>query len=330
MNSDNSIFYLCPDYDRPSWGIGLLYAHVRMLRQNGISASVVHRTPGFRTSWTTDDVPVLYLEDSSFRPSQRDVLVVPEVLASSNGISKLDCRRFVFVQGVFLIHQSLGEAVNLSELGYEHAIAVLPHVKDVVESHYGLQADVIPPFIAPYFFADAERLDATQRTRRLVMFPKPGYRKAGYYDYEIVLKNLQQRLSEWPGWELVELSGRRHEEVAETLKESMFLVCVNCLEAFNTTVPEAMAAGCIPICYEAYGGRDFLSNRQNAFVYSNNEVFPLLSKVYELIENCESLKDQLAGLRRAAYQTASSFIEEKTEAELLRFVSKRVLRRFTE
>ena len=326
MNSC-SIFYLCPDYDTPSWGIGLLYAHVRILRKNRIDASIVHRTPGFRASWISDEVPVLYLEDSSFRPSQQDVLVVPEVLASAREISKLDCRRFVFVQGAFLIHQGLGDAVSLSELGYEHAIAVLPHVKEVVESHYGLQADVVPPFIAPYFFADSERLDSTRRSRRLVMFPKPGYRKAGYYDYEIVLKNLQRRLSDWPGWELVKLSDRSHEEVAETLKKSMFLVSVNCLEAFNTTVPEAMAAGCIPICYEAYGGRDFLRNRENAFVYSNNEVFPLLGKVYELIENCESLKEQLAALRHAAYQTACDFTEERTETELLRVVAKRVQRK---
>ena len=35
------------------------------------------------------------------------------------------------------------------------------------------------------------------------------------------------------------------------MQTSLFLVNVNSLEAFNTTVPEAMAAGCIPVCYEA-------------------------------------------------------------------------------
>jgi hypothetical protein len=44
----------------------------------------------------------------------------------------------------------------------------------------------------------------------------------------------------------VELENKTHREVARVLRQAALHVNVNCQESFNATVPEAMAAGCIP------------------------------------------------------------------------------------
>ncbi|MEJ2190693.1 MAG: hypothetical protein P8Y93_15090, partial [Acidobacteriota bacterium] len=122
-----SVYYLTPDSDAPSWGIGLLYKHVEILRQCGVQAFVLHHSAGFSIHWLESHVPIAYLDDPSLVIGPDDVLVVPEVLADEGGVIGSGCRRIVFVQGSYLILKPFEKAVSYRDLGYEAAIAVLPH-----------------------------------------------------------------------------------------------------------------------------------------------------------------------------------------------------------
>ncbi len=311
------IYYLAPDDDRPSWGTGLLYHHVRLLREIGFDACVLHRRKGFRMSWLDTTPEIRYL-DARFRPDPSDLLVVPEVLAHFDKVYAFACRRIVFVQGSFLIQTGFDQAVDYRELGYDAAMAVLPHVCEIVGRHCGLTPKLVPPFIAPYFFADDNELMRPRR-RRILLVGKPEYRQAGYLDYDIATKILGRLLQSRPEWSLVELTGQTHRETAKTMKDSALLLNLNTLEAFNTTVPEAMAAGCLAICYEAYGGQDFLRPGENAFVWPNNHVYPLLDHLCGLIDRYDQEADQLVAMRRAAIATARSFQEAQTAQALREF-----------
>lgn len=313
-----SVYYLTPDSDTPSWGIGLLYKHVEILRERGVQAFVLHHSAGFSIRWLESHVPVMYLDDPSLEIGSDDVLVVPEVLADEGSAIGGGCRRIVFVQGSYLILKPFAKAMSYRDLGYDAAIAVLPHVKQILERHFDIAATVVPPFIAPYFFLDATS-GKRVRQRRIVMFPKAGYREAGFLDYEIVRKLLERVCLRNPPWELMEVTGRSHREVATLLQDSEFLVSVNCLEAFNTTVPEAMAAGCLPICYEGFGGRDFLTDTVNAFVLQNNHVYGLVETVERLLRTFGQETQNLAAMRAKAYQTAESYQYSVTQRELLAF-----------
>ena len=313
-----SIYYLTPDSGVPSWGIGLLYKHVEILRNAGVQASVLHHSSGFSIHWLESRVPIAYLDDPSLEIGPDDVLVVPEVLADEGSMIGGSCRRVVFVQGSYLILKPFDEAISYRDLGYDAAVAVLPHVKEVLERHFDIEATVVPPFIAPYFFLD-ELSGKRARQRRILMFPKPGYREAGFLDYEIVRKLLQRACLRNPPWEFMEVMGRPHQKVASLMQDSEFLVSVNCLEAFNTTVPEAMAAGCLPICYEGFGGQDFLAENVNAFVFQNNHVYGLVDTVEKLLEGFGRDTQRLAEMRTKAYQTAVRYREPDTKRELLAF-----------
>src|SRR5262249_34852911 len=159
------ILYYAPDTDVPSWGIGMLYMHVRLLCANGIDAAILYPRPRFRPTWLTADVPLVF-------PGRRldcRVLVVPEGCAADPKILAMARRRIVFVQADSYIAPGLRDAVDYRELGYECAIAAMPHIREIVERHYGVAAPVVPPAIAPYFFTDPKTLDTRVRRRQVVL-----------------------------------------------------------------------------------------------------------------------------------------------------------------
>lgn len=324
MSQQPSIFYLTPDYDVPSWGTGLLYHHVRLLRERGFDARVLHHQARFRVTWLDVDVPIRYLDDSSFELRAQDFLVVPEVLAQAAGALSARCRRVVFVQGGLLVMAASDRAVDYRESGYEAAMTILPHIRDIVAKHFGLEPVLVPPFVAPYFFAEKDTL-RTPRARQVLVVGRPDYRQAGYLDYDIVIKLLQRFLERRPRtgtaqrWRLKFVEGRSHTETAELMKQSAILVNLNTLEAFNTTVPEAMAAGCLVVCYEAFGGRDYLAHRKNAFVFSNNDVYSLVEELFSLIDGYDARREELESIRAGARATAAGYSEDRTARALVSF-----------
>jgi glycosyltransferase involved in cell wall biosynthesis len=296
----------------------MLYEHVRLLRELGHEACALQQRAPFRPGWLEVEVPLRYLDEPGFAPGAADVVVVPEVQAASETVRRYPWRRVVFVQGSFLILSGTGGAVDYRALGYEAAMAVLPYTGRVVERHFGLAAHVVPPFVAPYFFEAGSR----PRQKRVLLVVKDGYRQAGYLDHEIAGALLARDLARRPGWSLVPLTGYTHREVADLMKSSTFLVNVNSLEAFNTTVPEAMAAGCIALCYEAVGGRDFLRDGENAIVFPTHDVYALVERVGELIDEHDGGDGRLARLREGGRRTAASFNPAATSRALGAFFSR--------
>jgi len=315
------IFYLVPDFGEPSWGLALLYHHVGILREHGFEAWVLHQRTGFSADWLGPRPPVRYLDEEGLNIRSSDFLVVPEILAAQSASLPFDCRRIVFVQGAFLIFKGLENATSYRELGFEAAMAILPHIRGILRRHFEIPAELVPPFIADYFFEAP--LD-TERKQRILLFPKKGYRDIGYFDFDILQRLLQPILKRHDDWETVEVRGLAHREVARLMGKSAFAVNLNCLEAFNTTVPEAMAAGCIPVCYEAFGGRDFLVDGVNAFVFRNNDVFRLAESLEDLMEHHGSREAKLAKIRSAARNTAAAYNREATAESLLSFFASRI------
>lgn len=306
------VFYRVPDYDRPSWGVAMLYEHVRLLRELGVEASVLHERAPFRVGWIESTVPVAHLDEPGLSLTASDLVVMPEVCVGHDPVETLDCRRVVFVQGAFPLIAALGGRRSLRALGLERALTVLPHVADVVERHFDLQATVVPPLIADYFFGD----ETTQRQRRVLLYANAAYRDLGFDDLLTAERLLARELGVLDGWELLELGGLSHRRTAELFRSSALFVNLNRLEAFNTTVPEAMAAGCVPFCYEAYGGLDFLEAGSNAFVFDNGDVFGVVGRVLEVVAGYERMGRELEAMRRQGRRTAERYREAATRTAL--------------
>lgn len=310
------IFYLTPDYATPSWGVGLLYHHVRLLREEGFDAWVLHERAPFRLGWLEAEAPVAYLDAGDVAAERDDILVVPETLVARSQSLSWPGRRGVFVQGSFLTLAGHATAFRYPDLGFEFAIAVLPHVAAVLATHFGIAARLVPPFVAPYFFQSEAAIRDQPRRPVVLLACKEGYRQAGFPDYDLFTKLMARFCAEQGGgWRIEELAGGSHRQAAQRMAESAFLVNLNSHEAFNTTVPEAMAAGCPVLCYEAVGGRDFLADGDNAFVFGNHHVYELVERLQGLIGRGAGA-EELLQLRLRARATAERFTESATREAL--------------
>jgi hypothetical protein len=302
-----SIYFVIPDYDKPSWGIGMLYHHVAMLNKNGLQANVLHENSPFQLSWLTLDVPIAYLTEPEFSFSPNDVLVIPEMFAGDERFLEMQARKIVFVQNAFLILRNLSKACTYEDLGFEHTLTYMPHLHAILRRHFTKHTTDIPPFVAPYYYCTPT--NASAREKQIVLFPKTGSE-----DYVIVRKMLEKKLENNTNqnWKMIELEGKSHREVASVMKTSEFFVSVNTHEAFNSSVPEAMAAGCVPFCYEAYGPRDFLINGSNAYVFQNNDVYGLLDKLFYFMDHFEANGMTFSEIRKNAYQTECKYNMHET------------------
>ena len=313
--TDPRIFYYAAGNDEPSWGIGMLYTHVRLLRRNGLNAFLLHDHSPFRITWMESEEPAVYRDDGSFVPTPEDLLIVPEILAARPFARECAARKVLFVQGSSLIAKGLfardlNQSRSFRDLGYTAAIAVMPHIQEILRRFFDIPSTVIPPCIAPYFFVRED--SSTSKKKQVALYPK----RDGE-DYPILKDILTRRLP--PGWEIVELCRLSHREAAVVLRDSAFHINVNCQESFNATVPEAMASGAIVICYDGFGGRDYLRDGVNAFVFPNHHIFPLLDRALDLILRHDELVRTLEGIRQNGFRTAWEYREESTERQLLHF-----------
>lgn len=325
MGQSPQILYAVPDYAVPSWGVGMLYHHVRILADGGFRAAVLHERAPFRIDWLELEVPIRHRLPDAPPIESADVLVVPEVSALDADLQALPCRRVVFVQNGFSIFSSgPAKAVDYRALGYEAAMVTMPHLAAIVGAHCGLTPALVPPFVAPYFFVDEARLD-DDREREILLFAKAQYGEAGYPDRDIFAALVSRHLERLPParrWKLVELAAPRHLEVARAMRRAALFVNLNLLEGFNVMVAEAMAAGAIAVCYEACGGRDYVRAGDNAFLFANNDVFALVETVCDLVTRFDERREELARMRRAALATARSFRREGTASALTRFFTR--------
>lgn len=302
------IIFIVPDNTRPSWGLGVIYHYVSVLNKAGYDAYIMHQKKGFKLDWLSVKVPILYFEKSMLE--QSDMLIVPEVMTDIKGLKKMKCRKVLFVQATAFLFQSLPDDETHSSLGFKDAIGIMPHMISIIENFTHLKTKIIPPFIADYFYKKPEKLH--ERKKKILVYPK-----FQQQDYSIIRRVLRDKLEAinpsglsslfTKGWEMVEVKDKTHKEVAELMQEAMFFISTNSFEAFNTSVPEAMAAGCINLCYEGFGPRDYLKDKENAFVFGNNEAYRLCTFLFELIDKFEENNGVFFKMRERAYETARQY-----------------------
>lgn len=302
-----AIYYLVPDNERPSWGIGVIYHHVKALVDEGYDAYIMHQNEGFSLNWINLDLPTKYQSTlSSSQLSKKDVIIVPEVLASSEYVIKCKAKKVLFIQAAAYVFRNLSTKHTHIGLGFSKVIIILPHMAPLVQRFITLPYAIIPPMIADYFF---DEMPAKKRKKEIIIYPKFEQVDFTIIRHLILKKIGHNKIGKALGinWRLILLQNLGHNEVAKVFRESSIFVSVNLFEALNTSVVEAMACGCIVFCYEGFGPRDYLENGKNAFVFPNNEPYKLIEKLYEVIDNFEEMKDELNVMRENARKTAEKF-----------------------
>ena len=319
-----SIYYLVPASNVPSWGMAMFYHHVLLLNKHGLAAFIVKEVPLEPPRWLQIDVPMKGVKEFKLKVRTSDYLIVPEVMINFSGLKNISCKKIVFIQAPGYIFENMPAGEDHTSLGFTHAWIIMPHLKEIVEKHIKLSYTLIPPFIASYFFSNNH---SSERRRQILVYPK--YQQIDHSIVNYLLKRYLDSNNDSPlknffkkeNWKMIELKNMAHKEVAIEMQRSEFFISLNTFEALNTSIVEAMAAGCIVFCYDGFGSRDYLMNGVNAFSFQNNEAYKLTETLFDQVNNYKNNHDSLAMMRQNGFETAAKYSIDKTEEALMSFFS---------
>jgi hypothetical protein len=319
------IFYIAPDNDKPSWGLGIIYHHVAALVKVGLNATIVKNGETKVPSWLNVETPIISYSKFWSSHSNEDYLVVPEVMVNFENLALVKCKKILFVQAGAFIFESMPRGTTHRELGFTEAIVIMPHLESIVQKYLELPTVLIPPFIADYFFLTKPR----KKKKQILIYPK--FQQIDYSIIKYLITNYLSQVNKknplgsllGKHWKLVELIGMSHKQVASAMKKSEIFVSLNSFEALNTSVVEAMASKTHVFCYEGFGPRDYLVADENAFVVSNNEPYLLFDKIVDFVNDFENASENYATIRENAFEVARRYKYENMLSKLIQFYDKK-------
>ena len=247
-----TLWFVCPDWDRPAGGIRKQYRAVDVLNEAGLDAAIVHKRPGFRCSWFRNRTRVAAAGDIAV--ADGDVIAVPEIYGPTIRDLPAGVRQVIFNQGAYLTIDTLVADGAAAAAPYvdNPDLAVVVAVSDdsarvlsyafpgipVRRIHHGIDPAIHHPHVE-------------RRNKRIAYMTR---RRA---DEAAQVLSLLQRRGVLDGWEVVAIQGRTEAQVAEILRSSRIFLSFSKQEGFGLPPLEALACGCVVVGFDGFGGREF-------------------------------------------------------------------------
>jgi hypothetical protein len=245
-----TVYFLTPDFDRPSGGIRVIYRHVDILNAAGIPAAVLHQEAKFRATWFPNQTRIANLSDTIVK--RGDLLVVGELDVDIGSRLPAGTRHVVFNQNAHMTWVRSGEEVTPAYYDKPDllgAVVVSHHNEQIVQYAFPrLAVHRIHLSIDPVVF----RLGDAPRERTLCYMPRRG---GG--DARSVLAMLESR-GLLRGWTVRALDNLSEQEVGEQLRNTCIFLSLSHHEGFGLPPAEAMACGAFVVGYHGFSGREFL------------------------------------------------------------------------
>ncbi|MGO4441357.1 glycosyltransferase [Rhizobium sp. RAF56] len=242
------IYFLTPDYHKPSGGIKVIYRHVDILNSAGIDAFVLHQRRGFRCTWFNNNTRVAYAGNTRVRTG--DILVVPEICVEVLDRLAHSINYVLFNQGVHLTWRGRTHTVARHysrDSGLLGVVTVSNHSQEMLRYAFGdseisrvhvaIDSDVFHPVDGP-------------RANRIAFMPRRMPE-----DAHQVFELLRGR-GALVGWEIVPLDSMSEAEVAAQLRTTKIFLALAYQEGFGLPPAEAMACGNYVVGYHGFGGRE--------------------------------------------------------------------------
>jgi glycosyltransferase involved in cell wall biosynthesis len=244
-----ALFFLVPDFDRPSGGVMVMYRHVDLLNAAGITAFVLHQRPHFRCSWFENQTKVT--DAVSIRIGPEDVVVVTEPDVDLLCRDDRPIRHIILNQSGHLTWKRAADEVSQH---YAHSknllgvVAVSQHVAEMLRFAFeGIRVHRVHNGIDPARFHPGDGI----RQRVLSHMPR-----RGKSDFDQVMGLLRSR-GTLRDWQTLPVDGLRHDAVPDVLRTSRIFVSLSSHEGFGLPAAEAMACGNYVVGYHGHGGKEF-------------------------------------------------------------------------
>ena len=217
--------------------IANIYEHVKMLRELGYDAQILHEKNDYTKMDTVlgeaySEIPHVSIESQQLKVNTQDFIVIPEIFANvMEQTAKLPSKRIVFLQSHDYIFEMLMPGKNWAEYGITDVITTTEKQKSYVESLMSnrVKAEVIPLGIPEYFKpSDKPKKPilaiSTRDQRDLVKLYKAFYLKYPHL--------------KWVSFR--DMKGLPREAFAKSLAESCLAIWIDKPSSFGTFPIEAM------------------------------------------------------------------------------------------
>lgn len=280
-NDAGTIYYVAPDFDRPSGGARTLYRHVDILNSEGLSATIVHTRKGFSYSWFGHQTRIAYAKDLTIGPY--DIVVVPEVYGRSIRNLPQGVRHIIFNQGAYLTFAQENvdsEATASVYLNKRDLVGIMVVSNDSLEymqyAFPGVCVQRVHQSIDPNIFYPSKQ----PHGKRIAFMPR-----RYISDIVQVLQILRAR-GALQGWDLLPIHGKSPAETAELLRSAAIFLTAHHQEGFGLPPVEAMACGCLVAGFPGHGGREYLKPEWS-FPVEQGDVKSLARTVEHLLTEFE-------------------------------------------
>jgi glycosyltransferase involved in cell wall biosynthesis len=257
-----TLYVLCPDHDKASGGIKILYRHVDVLCRAGYRATLLHQKPGFRCSWFHNTTHIAYLPEVQL--TTQDVLVIPEVfgpnipaLAALPNIGR-KVRKVIFNQNgyyTFLGH-TLETALRpdafmaYAKSNRDEYIAAIVVSED--SQRYLRHAFPDLPVYRIHNAINTHVFRYQREKKHQICYmprkhPEDAVQVLGILNARGMLKDLS----------VVPIDQRTEEETAAIMRDSLIFLSFGYPEGCPLPPAEAMACGCVVVGYHGMGGAEY-------------------------------------------------------------------------
>ena len=305
--TETNIYILCPDFSFPVGGVKILYRHVDILNNHGLSAFILHRKTGFRCTWFENNTRVTCLAYLAQTPIQQsDYLVFPEECGFEVTQIKKGIKKVIFNQNCYYtfkdyflekenfltpyLDRDTIATIVVSEDSKSYLSYVFPKLK-VLRIHNAINPDL-------FFYQ-------SHKKKQICFMPRKNFPDA------LQVFNILKFRNALGDFAIVQIQDKSEKEVAEILRESLIFLSFGYPEGFSMPPAEAMACGCLVIGYHGMGGKEYFKP-DFSFPIEVGDIIGFAKTVEQVIQSYEENPDTL--IKKA--KIAADFIKENHSPEI--------------
>jgi hypothetical protein len=298
---DRTIFFVAStsEVDRPTGGHQMQYRQVDILNRNGIDASVLHLSPGFRHTWFDNDTRISYLSPGLI--GINDILVIPETFGCMAASLASGVKKVIYNQNCYYTFSShpLSEKDVRTPYFDETIVAVLV-VSNDSRRYLGHAFPNIPIYRIRHCIDSNVFYPRWPKQRLISCMTRKGIEHLRQVVNILKVRGVFAKHA----FKLVVLDKCTERDVGTALGASLIYLNTTEQEGFGLPAAEAMASGCLVIGFHGQGSAEFMTP-EYAYPIASGDILEFAKTLENVVS---AYSDSPGGLQSKAEQ-ASAFIQ---------------------
>ena len=236
-NKDFKIYFFTLDTQgNPSAGVANVYEHVRMLREVGYDAQIMHEKNEYHgvQDWLEDsymDLPHVSAESGDLNIAPEDFIIVPEIFSNvMSQVKDLPCKKIVMSQNYYYILELLTMGMKWTDYGFDDVITTSQKQADYIKQHFPAVDTHIVPVGIPDYFKSTDKIKE----------PVIAISSREQSDTMRIIKSFYLQFPQYKWISFQELRNLPRKQFAEILGKSCLSVWVDNVAGFGTMPIESM------------------------------------------------------------------------------------------